>query len=349
MVSIDDAFVSIIIPCRKEKGHISTCLETIVSNDFPKDRMEVLVIDGMSDDGTREEVRAIAERYPFIQLLDNPQQITPCALNIGIRRARGDIIVRMDAHASYPKDYLGKLLYWMENTGADNVGGVLVARPGGDGPVARAIAVAILSPFGVGNAYFRIGSETPRWVDTVPFGCYRRTVFQQIGLFDEDLIRNQDDELNSRLAKAGGKILLSPDIQIDYFARTKISQLWRMYFQYGYYKPLVIRKVGTVVTARQLVPAAFVLALVLGAATAPLHAFGLAALSTVIGAYALVNLSASLLAAIRERDPSLLLVLPVAFAVVHLAYGSGFLKGIWNFLVKGHARAVNYSNVPLSR
>lgn len=310
--------------------------------------MQILAVDGMSDDGTRKHIEAISARYLFVQLIDNPKRITPVALNIGIRKSKGDIIIRMDAHANYPKDYILKLLEWMDKTGADNVGGLVITRADGDGLVARAIAVATSHPFGVGNAYFRIGVREPRWVDTVPFGCYKRAVFDKIGMFDEELVRNQDDELNSRLIKAGGKILLTPDIKIDYIARTTLRHVWRMYWQYGYYKPLVIRKVGAVVTVRQIIPAIFVVTLGLCAIMAMFYDSAIYALLGIICAYLLGNLSASLVAA-KRFGMSLFLVCPLVFAALHFAFGTGFLLGVCGLGIRGRRKTVQCTEVPLSR
>lgn len=347
MQTNDEARVSVVIPCLNEVHYISNCLDNIITGDFPTERLEILVVDGMSDDGSRERVRAYTERYPFVRLLDNPTKITPAALNAGIRSARGDIIVRIDAHAAYPADYLSGLLTWMERTGADNVGGVLVTRPGGEGRMAAAIAIAVSHPFGVGNSYFRIGTSKPRWVDTVPFGCWRKSTFDRIGLFDEELIRNQDDELNFRLLKAGGKLLLVPNIVVEYFVRRRLSQLWRMYAQYGFFKPLVARKIGSVLTARQLVPVAFVVALATSTALAPFSQYGRAALLATIASYALASLAASFAAS--KDDWSLTLFLPLAFATIHVAYGAGFLGGIWEFFIRAPKRTTGRSEVRLSR
>ena len=348
MTTLDDVLVSIVVPCRNERRCIAACLDSIMASDFPKDHLEVLVVDGMSDDGTRAIVSEIAAANPLIRLIDNAQRTTPCALNAGIRYARGDIIVRIDAHAAYPPDYVRTLLRWMEQTGADNVGGVLVTRPGGDGLVARAIAIATAHPFGVGNSWFRIGTDRPRWVNTVPFGCYRRATLDRIGRFDEDLVRNQDDELNSRLIRAGGRILLVPDVEITYFARPTLRQLSRMYYQYGVFKPLVIRKMGAILTARQLVPGAFVATLAAGAAIAPLHPAGAWALLAVAGSYAAANLAVTA-RVLRGKSKALFLPLVATFATMHLAYGLGFQRGVWRFGIRPRQKTVSYADVPLSR
>lgn len=343
----DEAQVSVVIPCRNEERYIGTCLDGIIAGDFPLERLEILVVDGMSDDGTRDQVRSYAERYSVVRMLDNPKKVTPAAMNVGIKNARGNVIVRVDAHAAYPRDYISKLLSWMQRTRADNVGGTQIARPGGDGRMAAAIAIAMSHPFGVGNSYFRIGTSKPRWVDTVPFGCWRKSNFARIGLFDEELVRNQDDELNFRLLKAGGKLLLVPDIVVEYFVRSRLSQLWRMYWQYGYFKPLVVRKVGSVVNARQVVPAAFVSVLGLSAVGAPFSRLAMAVLLASAGGYAVASFATSLSAA--KQDRALAPYLGAAFATIHIAYGTGFLCGIWKFLVCGRGKPVDYSEIRLSR
>ena len=266
--------VTVIVPCRNERKWIGPCLQSIFDNDYPSDRLEVLVVDGMSNDGTRQIVETFAGGHPQLRLLSNEKRITPTALNLGIAAARGGIVMRMDAHVEYPRDYVSSLVRLLEESGADNVGGVCRTLPADESATARAIAVGMSHPLGVGNSHFRIGSREDRWVDTVPFGCYRREVFDRIGLFDEELVRNQDDELNFRLTRHGGRILLSPRIVCKYFARDSLAKLWRMYYQYGYFKPLVVRKVGGVMTLRQLAPPLFVLLL---ATTALAGLLGLAA------------------------------------------------------------------------
>jgi len=170
------SFVSVIIPCRNEEKFVGKCLDSIIQNEYPKDSIEVLVVDGLSDDRTREIVRHYSLRYPFIKLFDNAKKIVPSSLNIGIREASGEIIIRMDAHNEYEKDYIKKCVYYLEKYNADNVGGIWITRPGKETTVAGSIALALSHAFGVGNAYYRIGSKEPRYVDTVPFGCYKREI-----------------------------------------------------------------------------------------------------------------------------------------------------------------------------
>ena len=180
--------VSVIVPSRNEAHRIGPCLESILGNDYPSDRLEILVVDGMSDDGTRTVVESFGARFPQLRLVSNDRKITPAALNLGIAAAQGSVIVRMDAHVEYPRDYISALVALLEESGADNVGGVCRTLPANDSPIARAVALGMSHPLGVGNSHFRIGTSENRWVDTVPFGCYRREVFDRIGTFDEELV-----------------------------------------------------------------------------------------------------------------------------------------------------------------
>ncbi len=325
-------YVSIIVPCRNEVNFIAKFLDSLLANDYPKIKMEVLVVDGMSDDGTRDIIKSYMSQHGFISLINNEQRTTPVALNLGITHAKGEVVMRMDVHAEYPTNYVSGLLAVLDETGADNVGGLCHTVPANNSVIGKAIAIAMAHPFGVGNSYFRIGVVEPRWVDTVPFGCYRKEVFDRIGLFDEELIRNQDDELNLRLIKHGGKILLVPQIVSNYYARDSLRNLWRMYFQYGYFKPLVVRKIGGVLTFRQIVPGAFVLSLVLLTLLAPWSSKALLFDNILLSTYVAANLSASWVTAFRTKVPSAF-ALPFIFPVVHFAYGFGYLKGIYEFFL----------------
>jgi glycosyltransferase involved in cell wall biosynthesis len=326
-------FISIIIPCRNEIAFIDRCLDSVLASDLPIGSYELLIVDGMSDDGTRDVVRSRAAGSSAIRLVDNPARIVPTAMNLGIAAAKGATIVRLDAHCEYPANYVSALVRWLDESGADNVGGLCRTRPANDTAVAHAIAIGVSHPFGVGNSYFRIGVTEPRWVDTVPFGCYRRAVFERIGLFDEDLVRNQDDEFNARLVNAGGRILLVPDVVSDYFARGTLRHLWRMYFEYGLFKPLVARKLGRVMTVRQLVPALFVAGLVFGGLGAWLLPMLRLPFALVLAAYAGADVWFALRAARTERVACrawLLLVFPL----LHVAYGVGFLMGLGRFVLR---------------
>lgn len=341
-------FVSVIMPCREEEKHIARALGSILANDYPQDHLEVLVVDGMSADGTRKIVAEFARRYPFVKLLDNPKGITPAALNIGITSARGDIIIRVDAHSTYPADYVANLVAWQKKTGADNVGGVWRIIPGSNGPMARAIAVGLAHPFGVGNAHYRIGASEPRWVDTVPFGCYRREVFTRNGLFDEEHVRTEDDEFNLRLRKNGGRSLLVPEIIIDYYARENLPKIWRMYYYYGYFKPLVAKKLGLVLSLRHVIPSLFIITLCvcfLGGWWFPiLEVLGTLVLLT----YVLTDVFFSFMAGWRQ-GLRVTACLALVFPTLHFSYGLGFLRGFLDFILLGKTGVMDNKVVPLAR
>jgi glycosyltransferase involved in cell wall biosynthesis len=214
-------FVSIIIPCRNEEKFLGKCLDTIINQDYPKESLEVLVADGSSGDKTKEIAADYAKKHSFIKVLDNPQKYTSFGLNMGIKKARGEIIVRMDAHAGYEKDYISKCVKTLEELNADNVGGAIKTLPAKDTIEAKAIAYVLSGPLGAASA-FRLGSAKVREVDTVFGGCYKREVFDKIGFFDERMIRSQDIEFNKRLKKAGGKIILSPEINSIYYPQATL-------------------------------------------------------------------------------------------------------------------------------
>jgi glycosyltransferase involved in cell wall biosynthesis len=340
--------VSIVIPCRNERDFIGGLLENIRDQDYPKDRMEVFVIDGMSDDGTRAIVSNFVEKFSYVKLVDNEQRVVPHALNRGIKISHGEFIIRMDSHASYPKDYVSKLLYWQQKLGADNVGGVWITRPSGDSVRAKAIARVLSHPLGVGDAYFRIGVDEPREVDVVPFGCYRRDVFDRIGLFDEELVRNQDDEFNARLKNHGGKIFIVPEIEITYYARKRIRDLWRMYFQYGYFKPLVNLKLRTPSNLRQFVPLLFLLSLIVSLVVSVFYRPFFWIFGSLLAIYFVLYFIVSFCIAVKNGI-KLLFPLFLSFASVHFSYGTGYLKGFVDFGLLRRHRRKNLREMRLSR
>jgi len=324
--------VSVIIPCRNEHGFIENCLASIVKQDYPKDKLEVLVLDGMSDDGTRELVQAHANCHPFIKLLDNPRRITPCALNLGIKSSTGQIIMVAGAHATYEKDYISKCASHLSSETVDGVGGLCKVRPQEDRLVANSIACVLSSSFGAGNAYYRIGSKKKRYVDTLFGACYKKEVFDTVGLFDEDMVRTQDSEFNARLTANGGRILLVPELTLYYYARDSLLKLWKTNFQYGYFKALASKKIGRILALRQLVPPLFVGSLIISLMLSLLYKPFLWLFVVVLGSYITTNLLFSLKFAIKKSAPYFF-VLPLVFATIHVSWGLGFLKGIWDFVI----------------
>ena len=316
-------FVSVIIPCRNEQDYIGKCLESVIMNNYPKENLEVLVVDGNSTDATRTIVRKYAAYYPYIRLLDNEKETAPCALNIGIKNAKGEIIARMDAHSSYEKEYISKCIKYLEQYNADNVGGAWISLPRKDSLVGRAIACALSCFFGVGNARYRTGQRgEPRWVDTVPFGCFKKDIFNEIGYFDESLPRNEDTEFNYRLRKSGGRILLAPDIEIYYYARSALKEICRHIFDNGFKVGSSIRPKQMIFSIRHLIPLMFVLGLVFSTVF-----FGITGSLVIAIPYALCSIYFSSRIAIEKKDIRLIFLMPFVFFLIHFSYGIGSICG----------------------
>lgn len=330
---MNDRKVSIIIPCLNERDYISGCLDSILNNDYPADKLEILIIDGISDDGTRERIKEYTGKYHNIKLLDNPGKITPSALNVGIKNSGGDVIIRMDAHTEYPTDYISKCVQYLYSTGADNVGGVCITRPASDTGVSISIALALAHPFGVGNSYFRIGVKSPMPVDTVPFGCYRSEIFHRIGLFHERLVRNQDIELNKRLIKSGGRILLVPDIHSCYYAKGTFRDLWKNNFDNGKWVILTSYYTNSFsyLSLRHFIPLGFIMYLL----TLPVS-FLIFPVPGVLplALYLSLSMYFSIRLAVKENNIKLAIYLFMSFFVLHLSYGMGSIAGIFS-VIKG--------------
>lgn len=325
--------VTIICPVYNEERYIGACIESIIAQDYLKEAMEVLFVDGRSKDNTAEIIKAYSRLAPYIRLLDNEHHTVPYALNKGIRKSDGDVVIRIDGHCTYPSDYVSTLVRYLYSLEADNVGAVLNTVPAKDTAICHAIAIASSHPFGVGNSRFRIGASGIILADTVPFGCYRRDVFERIGMFDTDLTRNQDDELNARLTNHDGKIYLIPQLVINYTARDTIGKMSRMYYQYGLYKPLVNKKLGSPASIRQLFPMLFVLGIIAGGAMSMLSDLILYTYITVLALYFAIGLAIGLKHSLSLRRPTLTVLLPYVFLVIHMSYGCGYLKGIYKVLM----------------
>jgi glycosyltransferase involved in cell wall biosynthesis len=249
-------------------------------------------------------------------------------MNIALRQARGDVVVRVDGHCVVAPDYVSRCVAHLQSGEADGVGGPMETI--GDNPLSEAIAVAMSSGFGVGGSAFRTVRDRQLWVETVPFPAYRMDTIRRIGFYDEEMVRNQDDEYNYRLLKNGGKILLAPDVRSRYYSRSSLKKLWRQYFQYGFWKVRVLQKHPRQLRARQFVPPLFVAGLGGSALLALFSRFGRRLFAGVVGLYAVANLAASLLTA-RQRGWRFLGYLPGLFATLHLAYGAGFITGLVKF------------------
>lgn len=328
--------VSVIIPVRNEERYIKECLESLLCQDYPQDKLEIIFVDGRSDDRTRDIIQEYVAKYPFIRLLDNPKKIVPTAMNIGITNSTGDIIVRMDAHARYAKDYISKCVEWSEKTGADNVGGPM--RAVGTDSIGKAIEIAHHSIFGLGGGKFHDETYTGN-VDTVYLGAFRRDVFERVGLYDERLVRNQDIELNSRIRAAGGRCFLTPEIRVKYYCRSSLCALWRQNFSNGLWSIYTYWVSKGALSIRHFVPLVFVVSLlvsgfvaVLGSImlTGPLALMSIIPFLVVIGSYLIASFCFSFAAA-RKYGLKYLLVLPIVFAVLHFSYGLGSIVGVLTF------------------
>ena len=320
--------VTLIMPIRNEAAFIERSLGAVLAQDYPAELLEVLVVDGMSDDGTRDIVAQMLEDRPSSRLLDNPRRIVPTAMNIGLEDASGDVIVRVDGHAVVEPDFVSQCIQALDETGADCVGGSI--RTVSTTATAQAIAEAMGSPFGVGDARFRTTHDRSMWVDTLAFGAYRRQVFDRVGLFDEELVRNQDDEFNYRLRAAGGRIWLDPRIRSTYYARSTFRSLWRQYYQYGYWKVRVFQKVPGSAQLRHWAPPLFALAVLGGLVGSILLPVLRVPYLGGLLVYVAASLIASALVAARKGWRHLLR-LPIVFATLHLAYGLGFWAGMIRF------------------
>ncbi len=338
--------VSVIMPVRNEADFIHQSLGALLAQDYPAENLEILVVDGLSTDDTRAFIQARQAQHPNLQLVDNPGHIVPTGFNVALARASGAIIIRVDGHTEIAPDYVRQCVAALQRSGADNVGGRMNAVGADAGAVRQAIALATSTPFGVGGARFHY-SEQEEWVDTVYMGAWRREVFERLGGFDEELVRNQDDEFNYRLREQGGRILLCPSIQSRYTPRATFAGLWRQYFQYGFWKVRVMQKHPRQMQPRQFIPlglVACVLGLALGALVYPPTAW---LLGFVLALYGVANLAASLWTAARA-DWRNFPLLPLAFAILHFSYGLGFLVGLVKFSNRWgdtHGRTPNWETL----
>lgn len=317
-------FVTVIVPTHNERAHIVECLQSLIQSDYPADHLEVLVLDGGSDDGTRSVVLELTRKSDLIRLLDNPRRVAAAAVNIGVQNASGDVIIILSAHGSVASDFVTQNVLYLSKTGADCVGGRIHSIS--DSRLGRTIALAMSSPFGVGNSLFRY-SRKEQYVDTVAFGAYRRQVFEELGRFDESLAYNEDDEFSCRLRGQGGKIFLTPAIKSFYHTRTSLRQLWQQYFRYGQGKVEVIKRHPRAAMIRHFVPLAFVSTILGGGLLGLVRPSFLSVCLVVLAVYAGASLLFSLGISARNGWRHLPL-LPAAFACLHFGYGLGFLAGL---------------------
>ena len=328
--------VSVIVPCYNEQSTIRLLLTALYEQTFPRAEMEVILADGMSTDGTRDAVARFQKDFPdlSVRVVDNTLRNIPSGVNRAMEAARGEFIVRSDAHSKPHPDYVENSVKALEQGRGDNVGGVWEIHPGADTWIARSIAVAAAHPLGVGDAMYRHAKQAAL-VDTVPFGSFRRSLIEKVGPFNESLLTNEDYEFNARVREAGGKIWLDPSIRSVYFARSTLLELIRQYWRYGFWKWRMLRRYPHTLRWRQALPPLFVLSL-LGLALLSL-VFPLArlALAGEIILYFFIMLLAGLYTAIRQRKPYLVIGLPLAIPAMHITWGSGFL---WSILVTSNRK-----------
>lgn len=330
ILSTPYATVSVVIPARNEEAYIGRCLDAILHNDYPPELVEVIVADGASDDRSKDVIAATMAANPDrrIRVIDNPARTTPHGLNLAIRAASGRYIIRVDGHSEIYPDYLRRAVQLLETVPQVGCVGGLFENVYST-TTGKVISLALSSSFGVGNVPYRLAGREGS-VDTVPFGAFPREVFAEVGLFDEELIRNQDDEFNFRLRRAGYVVWLSPAIRVKYHTRSSFMRMARQFAQYGLWKVHVNRKHRAVTTWRQLVPPVWVTALV---------GTGLAALvgpagRLAFGLFAATYLIAAAAAALHKtRNPRDALLLVWCFCLLHASYGVGYLRGLWRFVV----------------
>lgn len=320
--------LSVICPIYNEEKYIAKCIDSILAQDYPKDDLEVIFVDGMSTDRTREIVAEYTAKYPFIRLIDNPDRIVPPAMNKGILASKGDVIMRLDAHSTYASNYFSVLVKALNDYGADNVGAVCRTDVLNKTPKALAIKEVLSNKFGVGNSTFRTGVDKVMEVDTVPFGCWRRDVFDKYGLYDVRLVRNQDIELNKRILRGGGKILIVPDTYCTYLARENYKALAKNNFGNGKWNILTVfyTKQFDSLSIRHFIPLAFVLSLILPLLCSVIYwPIAFVALLSLLAYLGLVGAISAKLSISKNLNFRYLIA---SFIVLHVSYGWGSLVGL---------------------
>ncbi|AAO36740.1 glycosyltransferase family 2 protein [Clostridium tetani] len=343
MNSKNDLTVSVVIPCRNEKNYIRKCIDSFLNQSYPKDLYEILICDGMSDDGTRDIIREYEDKHNNVKLIDNRGLSAPKGMNEGIRYSKKDAIIIFGAHAYADKDFILENIKALTSNEVGCVGGPIETI--NENNKGASISMAMSSPFGVGNALFRYAQEET-FVDTVAFGCYRKEVLNEIGYFDEELVRNQDDELNFRVIKNGYKILLSPKIKSYYYSRSSLKKLWKQYYQYGFWKVRVMQKHGKPASLRHLVPATFVITNILGGILSLFnkYIFYLWMLELALYVFCDIIFSFKLIKKNKNIKKHIFFIFPI----LHMSYGIGFVKGLFNFYIFKSKKAIE-KNTKMSR
>lgn len=336
--------VTVIIPCRNEEKFIGACLDSFVNQTYPKELLNIIVADGMSTDNTRNIINEYCNKYKFINMIDNEEFIVPKGMNKAMKLNNSDINIIFGAHAEADKDFVLENVKALINADVACVGGTIETINSTN--KGSAIALAMSCPFGVGNALFRYATKES-YVDTVGFGGYRKSILDKIGYFDEELVRNQDDELNYRVIKEGYKILLTPKIKSKYYARGEYKKLWKQYFQYGYWKVRVIQKHNKPAALRHIIPLLFVIFLILGGIFSLFSKTIFYSYGFILALYLLLAVYFSFKLSMKSKFRYLFNILP-CFPILHLSYGLGFLLGVINFyLLKSNS--ITNKNTDISR
>jgi glycosyltransferase involved in cell wall biosynthesis len=321
--------ISLIIPVRNEANYISRCLDSVFDQKGLEDKqLEVFVVDGLSTDNTCQIVKEYQKIHTNLILLVNPGRIVPIGMNIAYALAKGDLLIRVDGHCEIATNYVNNCLKHLREADAVGVGGPM--HTFGETPLSETIAFAMSSVFGVGNSSFRTMQGKTTYVDSIPFPAYTREIIAKVGYYDEEMVRNQDDEYNYRIREAGGRLLLAADVQSKYYSRGTLTKLWKQYFQYGFWKVRVLQKHPRQMSLRQFVPPTFVASLILSFVLALFNPVFWIILAGIGGIYLLANLLASFLTAAKKGWRHLVL-LPLTFAILHISYGLGFLAGLVKF------------------
>ncbi len=316
--------VTVVLPVRNERRHILSCLKSLSFNDYPSERVEIIVVDGLSTDGSKEVVLEFQRDHPNVHLVENPHRFTPHGMNIGIRLGRGEYIVIAGGHAVFPPDFLHIAVEYLQKIDADVVGGPIVTTPGGRTVWSKAIASVRSHRLGVGNSRFRTDPSYRGYVEAVPFGMFKRDTFHRFGYFDERLLRNQDNELQARMRLGGAKIFMAPELATTYFAEEGFRDFCLRSFRNGFWntKSLLVGCVG--MRPRHFIPGAFVLSVILGVVASLFLRPLSVGLWTLIGVYLLGIVTASIQLFVKEPSSSAPVV-PLAFLCCHVAYGMGSL------------------------
>lgn len=327
--SLNEPTVSIIVPCLNEEERIQQLLVAIHSQTYPIDRLDVTIADGGSTDDTRGVIQKFISTHQnlLVKVIDNPLVTIPAALNAAIRASTGDVIVRLDSHSAPYPDYVEKVVAALVAAKGENVGGVWDIRYSDESWISRSIAVAASHPIGVGNAQYRYASQAG-YVDTVPFGCFFRTLVDRVGYFDESMLSNEDYEFNVRIRNSGGRIWLDPQIKCIYYARADLGKLILQYFRYGYWKFKMLKKYPTTILWRQALPPTFVLSIVAGTIGGVFFPFLLVMVELELIAYFAVLLFFASRQAIKQKNPLLIFGFPISVAAMHFSWGFGFLWSI---------------------